>query len=187
MQATRQVKNGLRKSANPTSDLGLDLYKDAGGHNEAVEGLDSAVIRFNDVDDALVSADLELLAALLVDERRTKDGVDLSARWQRHRAGNVRARALCVIHDFPCRRVKRLVVVGFHSDSNLAALHGCICPQSSFVIVPITAQHVAGHMWLERRESGRIPKLGKLSTPLFTQPMITSLARPSLTSFTRNG
>jgi len=80
---------GCAWSANPTSDLGLDLYKDAGGHNEAVESLDGAVIWFNDVDDALVSADLELLAALLVDERRTKNGVDLSARWQRHRAGNV--------------------------------------------------------------------------------------------------
>jgi hypothetical protein len=42
-------------------------------------------------------------------------------------------------------------------------------------------------MWLERRESGRIPKLGKLSIPLITQPMTTSLARPSLTSLRRNG
>jgi hypothetical protein len=29
-------------------------------------------------------------------------------------------------------------------------------------------------MWLERRESGRIPKLRKLSTPLFAQPMAES-------------
>lgn len=68
-QATRQMKNGVALGAIPTSDLGLDLYKDAGGHNEAVESLNGAVIWFDDVDDALVSADLELLAALLVDER----------------------------------------------------------------------------------------------------------------------
>ena len=43
-------------------ESGLDLHEHAGGNDEAVQGLDGAVVRFGDVDDPLVGADLELLA-----------------------------------------------------------------------------------------------------------------------------
>jgi hypothetical protein len=59
---------GLTRLAEPASGWsGLDLDEHAGGDDEAVEGLDGAGVGFGDVDDALVRADLELLARLLVD------------------------------------------------------------------------------------------------------------------------
>ena len=95
----------------------------AGGDDEAVESLDRAMVRLGDVDDSLVGADLELLARLLVDEGRTVHGVDLASRRQRHGAGNAGSGSLRVINDLASGRIEGLVVVGLHTDSNLAAGH----------------------------------------------------------------
>ena len=48
--------------------LRLDLDEDAGGDDESVQRLDGARVRLGDVDDPLMSTNLELLTRLLVDE-----------------------------------------------------------------------------------------------------------------------
>ena len=102
---------------------GLDLHKDAGRNHEPVQGFDGAVVGFRDVDDSLVRANFKLLTRLLVDERTTVHRIDLTSRRKRDWTSNPGAGALCMIHDFPSAGVQRLVVVGFHPNSNLAAVH----------------------------------------------------------------
>src|SRR5262245_13510481 len=63
-------------------DANLDLH--AGWQAEAlVEGLDGLAGRLEDVDEALVRADLELLARLAIDVRAAQHRVSLDAGRQR--------------------------------------------------------------------------------------------------------
>src|SRR5688572_16184436 len=102
---------------------GLDLDENARWNDEPVQGFDGAGVWFSDVDDPLVRADFKLLTRLLVDERAAIDGVDFATRGKRNRTSHASASALCVINDFLGRRIKGLMVVGFHANSNLAASH----------------------------------------------------------------
>ena len=102
---------------------GLDLDEDAGWHDEAVQGLDGAMVWLGDVDDPLVRANFELFTRLLVDEGRTVDRVDLAASREGHRARNTCAGTFRVIYDLASRGVESLMVIGFHTNSNLAAGH----------------------------------------------------------------
>src|SRR5262245_52521493 len=113
-------------SFRPSSAAGissLDLDKHARGDDEPVEGFDGAGVGFSDVDDALVSSNLELFARFLVDEWRAVEGVNLAPGRQRHRTGHARTGAFGVIDDLLGGGVQRLVVVSFHPNSNLAACH----------------------------------------------------------------
>ena len=84
------------------------------------------MVPFGDVDDALVRADFELLARLLIDEGRTVDGVDLAAGWQRNRTSYASASALRLVNDLARRSVEGLMVIGFHADAELTTGH-CAC------------------------------------------------------------
>ena len=99
--------------------LRLDLHEDAGGYNQSVERLDGSSVRFLDVDDSLVRSNLELLSRLLVDEGRTVDRVDLASSGQRNRTRNTSTRSLGMLDDLLRRNIQCLVVVCFHSDSDL--------------------------------------------------------------------
>src|SRR5918996_2750505 len=71
-----------------------DLDVDAGGKVvEALERVDRLRRRLVDVDQALVRADLEVLARVLVLEGRADHAVDVLLRGQRNRAGHGRAGA----------------------------------------------------------------------------------------------
>src|SRR6059058_4379575 len=81
--------------------LELDLDVHAGGQvelHERVHGLRGGV---DDVEHALVRADFELLARLLVDVRRAVDGEFLNLRRQGDRPAHGRAGALRRVHDLP--------------------------------------------------------------------------------------
>ena len=54
---------------------GLDLDVDAGRQTEFIERLDRLGRGLHDIDQPLVSADLELLASLLVDVGTRQDGI----------------------------------------------------------------------------------------------------------------
>src|SRR4051812_26025891 len=60
--------------------LELDLDVDAGGQIELHQSIDGLRRRIDNVEKALVGTHFELLAALLVDMRRTVDGELLDAR-----------------------------------------------------------------------------------------------------------
>src|ERR1700751_787863 len=69
----------------------LDFDVDARRQREPHQRVDRLRAGIQDVDEPLVGADLELLPAVLVDEREPQDGELLDARGQRHGADDIRA------------------------------------------------------------------------------------------------
>src|SRR6185312_12381750 len=103
--------------------LELDLDVHAGGQvelHQRVHGLRGGV---DDVEHALVRADLELLARLLVDVRRAVDGEALDERGQRDRAAHGRAGALGGVDDLSRGMVQHPVVEGLEPDTDILSIH----------------------------------------------------------------
>src|SRR5262245_35393173 len=84
----------------------LDFDVDARREREPHQCVDGLRGRIQDVDDPLVRADLELLPAVLVDERRTDDGELFDARRQRHRTDDIRAGPLGRLDDLGRRLIE---------------------------------------------------------------------------------
>src|SRR3954451_13269729 len=82
-----------------TSHSELDLDVDAGRQVEPHERVDGLRRRVDDVDESLVGAHLEVLAAVLVLVRRADDAVDVLLGRQWHRAGDLRARTGDRVND----------------------------------------------------------------------------------------
>src|SRR5215467_6605186 len=93
--------NPVRMAA--PSELDLDI--DAGGEVELHQRVHRLRRRIDDVEHALVGADLELLARLLVDVRRAVDRELLDAGRQGDRAAYLCARPLGRADDLAGRRV----------------------------------------------------------------------------------
>src|SRR4051794_28059093 len=97
-----------------------DLDVDAGGQVvEALQRVDRLGRRLVDVDQALVRANLEVLARVLVLERRADHAVDVLLRGQRDRTGHARAGARRRLDDLLRRGLDRGVVVRLQADANL--------------------------------------------------------------------
>src|SRR5205085_4143235 len=90
--------------------LELDLDVDAGGEVELHQRVHRLRRRIDDVEEPLVRAHLELLAALLVDVWRTVDAKLLDPGRQRDRPAHLRAGALGGGHDLTRRRIEDAVV-----------------------------------------------------------------------------
>src|SRR5215472_16635563 len=103
--------------------LELDLDVDAGGKIELHEGVDGLRGRIDNVEKALVRAHLELLAALLVDMRRTVDGELLDAGRQRNGSANLRAGPFRRVHDLTRRRIENPMVERLEPYANILAVH----------------------------------------------------------------
>src|SRR5215207_6843032 len=114
---------GRGQAALPPALLELDLHVDAGGQVELHQRVHRLVGRIDDVHQALVRADLELVAARLVDVRRAQDVETLHARRQGHGALDDRAGALGGVDDLERRLVDELVVERLEADADL--LLGC--------------------------------------------------------------
>src|SRR5437870_6447581 len=99
--------------------LELDLHVDAGGEVELAEGVDRLLRRLEDVEQALVGADLELLARLLVDVRRAVHGEALDVGGKRDGAGDPPARPAHGLDDLAHRLVEQPVVVRLQADADL--------------------------------------------------------------------
>src|SRR5207248_4174372 len=74
--------------------------------------------RLQDVHEALVRADLELLARLAVDVRTAQDGVAFDPRRQRDRPVDHRPGSLRGVNDLEGGAIQHLMVVTFHADAN---------------------------------------------------------------------
>src|SRR5438270_8812027 len=96
--------------------LALDLDAHARREREPLQRVDDARVEVEDVDHALVRAHLELLAGILVDERRPdhRELADLSR--QRDGAGSARVRAAGGVDDLVRRLVQDPMVVGLEPD-----------------------------------------------------------------------
>src|SRR5229473_2588455 len=99
--------------------LELDLHVDAGREVELAEGVDRLLRRLEDVEQALVGADLELLARLLVDVRGAVHGEALDVGGKRDGAGDPPARPAYGLHDLAHRLVEQPVVVRLQADADL--------------------------------------------------------------------
>src|SRR4249919_249700 len=73
-----------RRSGSDRGSSHLDLDVDARSERESHQGIHRLGRWIEDVDEALVGPDLELLAAVLVDERRAEHGELLDPGRQRH-------------------------------------------------------------------------------------------------------
>src|SRR4051812_14986089 len=104
-------------------NLELDLDVDTGGQIELHQSIDGLRGRIDDIEQALVGAHLELLAALLVDVRRTVDGELLDAGGQRNGSANLRAGTFRRVHDLPRRRIEDTMVERFERDADFLAVH----------------------------------------------------------------
>src|SRR4051812_48311726 len=77
------------------ANLQFDLDVDTGGEVELHQRIHRLRGRIDNVEEPLVGAHLELLAALLVDVRRAVDGEFLDPGRQRDRPAHLRAGAFC--------------------------------------------------------------------------------------------
>src|SRR5215813_5817130 len=105
----------------PGSELDLDVH--AGGEVELHERVDRLRRRIDDVEQTLVRAHLELLAALLVDVRRAVHRELLDLGRQRNRATDLGAGALGRVDDLAGRRIEDAVIERLEPDPNILAVH----------------------------------------------------------------
>ena len=87
------------------AELQLDLDLNTGGQLQSHQSLNGLGIGLGDVDQSLVSAALELLAAVLVLVHCTQDGDDLTLGGQGDGAGDLSAGALGGLDDLLCALV----------------------------------------------------------------------------------
>src|SRR6188472_298316 len=137
----RTLRSKVLMESQTSSDSELDLDVDTGRQVETHERVDCLRCRIDDVDEALVRAHLEVLAAVLVLVGRPDDAVDVLLRRQRHRTSNLRARTGDRVNDLARRGVDHLVVVGLEPDADLLSRHS-----SQFVLTSRRYQyrHVTG-------------------------------------------
>ena len=108
--------------------LQLDLDLHAGGHLKAHQSLDRLGGGIGDVDQTLVRAALELLAAVLVLVDGAQDRNDLTLGGQRDGAGHGGAGALGRLDDLLCALVDDLMVIGLETNADHFFCHLSVPP-----------------------------------------------------------
>ena len=124
------------------SELYFDFYVHAAGKLKLHQGIYSLRCAAVDVDETLVGGELELLAALLVDEGGAVDSDDALTCGQWDRTANNGSCCFDVLHDFLCALLYECVVVALEFDANLLThsvvlfvlvIGGCL---SAFLLLP---------------------------------------------------
>src|SRR5262245_43631871 len=119
LRAIRPVRTG-------STPHHLDLDVDPGGKVELHQRVHRLRRRIDDVEQALVGTNLELLAALLVDMGRAIDGEALDSGRQRDRAPHASAGPLRRVDDLARRLVEHPVIERLQADANVLAFHGAL-------------------------------------------------------------
>src|SRR6218665_3852679 len=117
-----------------TSELDLDV--NIGRKFEPHERIDSLRRRVNDVDETLMGAHFEVLAAVLVLVGGTDETHHVLLCRKRHRADDVRTRAGHLVDDLACRAVDDLMVIRLQSNADLLSRHVELSLWSSVVPLP---------------------------------------------------
>src|SRR6202011_6017750 len=104
-------------------NLELDFDVNAGGEVELHQRVHGLRRRIDNVEKTLVRAHLELLAALLVDMRRTVDGELLDAGRQRNWSANLGTGPFRRVHDLTRRRIENSMVERLETYANILAVH----------------------------------------------------------------
>src|SRR5262249_37101661 len=119
----------------------LDLDVDAGGQIKLHQRVHGLRRRVDDVEQPLVGAHLELLAALLVDVRRTVDRELLDPGRQRNRAPHLRTGALGGGDDLARRRIEDAVIERLEPDPDILAVHGLMLHGKGAHCAPLSSPH----------------------------------------------
>src|SRR5690606_19649383 len=98
-------------------NLYLDLDVHAGRKDDAHEHIDGLGVRLHYIDDAVVRADLKVLVRVLIDERGTAHGEQLTLGGQRHGANHARPGALRRFDDAFGRLIDHAVIVSLEADT----------------------------------------------------------------------
>lgn len=106
--------------------LHLDFNLYSAGEFELHQSVDGLSGRAVDVDETLVGGNLELLAALLVDEGRAVHGEDTLARGEGNRSTDDCTRSLYVLHNLLGRLLYESVVVRLQFDSDFLTHLFCL-------------------------------------------------------------
>src|SRR5689334_24061914 len=120
---------GLVLASAPALELDLDV--DAGREVELHQRVDGLRGGIDDIEQALVGAHLELLAALLVDVRRAVDGELLDLGRQRDGPAHLCAGTFGGRYDLARRRVENAVIERLQPDADVLAVHGAFSGLSS--------------------------------------------------------
>src|ERR1700712_5269100 len=118
----------VRVALDMSRSLELDLDVDVGGQVEPHERVDRLRRRVDDVDEPLVGAHLEVLAAVLVLVRGADHDDYVLLRGQRHRADDLGSRTRDGVDDLARGAVEPSVVVRLQSDADLLSRHGFLVP-----------------------------------------------------------
>src|SRR4051794_15753210 len=121
----RGASRGAWSRRQASIHLELDLDVDARRQRvQTLQRVDGFRRRLEDVDQPLMGADLEVLARVLVLERRADHAVDVFLGRQRHRTGDAGAGALGGLDDLFGSPIDGVVVVRLQSDSNFLCRDG---------------------------------------------------------------
>src|SRR5579872_3104831 len=96
----------------------FDLYIHSRGQIQLHQRVHRLLRRLENIEEALVGADFELLARFLVDVRRTQYRVFVFHRGQRNRTRDLRPGAFGRVHNFSGRLIENAIVVSFQPDAN---------------------------------------------------------------------
>src|ERR1700679_2325464 len=107
-----------------TERLDLDIH--ARRQIELHQRVHRLLRRLEDVEQALMRADLKRFPRLLIHVRRTQHAVFVFHRGQRNRAGNLRARALRRFHDLARRLIQNAIVVSLQPNANSLLSTHCV-------------------------------------------------------------
>src|SRR3954451_3750591 len=136
------------------ADLDVDARRQV---VEALERVDRLRRRLMDVDQPLVRADLEVLARVLVLERRADHAVHVLLGGQRNRAGHGRAGAGRRLDDLLGRRLDGRVVVRLQADADLVLGGGCHSCPSSVVCLREASYWLFAHQRRTPKPAGPAP------------------------------
>src|SRR5690606_11279239 len=119
-----------------------DLDVDVSRKVETHQRVDSLRRRVDDVDQTLVGAHLEVLAAVLVLVGRPDDAHDVLLGRKRHGADDSRARTGHGVDDLTCRGVDDLVVIRLQANADLLSRH---CLLSLYKRLTVRDRVALGH------------------------------------------
>ena len=97
---------------------GFDFNINASGQIQFIKRFDRLSRGLHDVDQTLVSSDLELLPSFLVNMRAGLDRVSLDASWQRNWTVYHGISPFGGVNNIHCTLIQNRVIVCFHSDAN---------------------------------------------------------------------
>ena len=116
---TRQSEIGNRQSAiSLLSTECLDFHVDSSWKIELHQRINRLRCRVENVHQAFVCTNLELLPRLLINVRRTKHSPLVFYSRQRDRTRHARTSSFRSFYDFRCRLIEHAVVVRFQTDAN---------------------------------------------------------------------